>query len=602
MTKWGWHRHPTQMSTQASSDVPRRVATAASLVMVGNLASRVLGLVRDQTIAALFGASAHASIFGVISRVSTMVYDLLIGGALTAALVPVFSEYARDDTTGPALPGKEATDGGNRPDERRDRLAGALGATVGAALLVLIPVVGLLIVAAPQIMAFMGEGFAPEMQDLGMRLVRLAMPSVAMLGIASVLMAAHYARERFVRPSFATALYNVGIIAGALLLTPFFGLGGLVLGLLAGAALQCAAQSPALRGVRWRALTNFRHPALRRIVRLYAPVAGGLVVSAGVTSLDTRLASQTGAGSIAAMRYATTLVQLPLGLVATALSFATLPVLSKQAAAVVAWQRAGKPEGLPAGASEQPPDLAAYRATLALTLRLALLCIAPLTVALLVLHQPVVRLLFERGAFTADSTDITALALLFYAPQLPFVAIDQVLIAAFYALQNTRTPVLVGVVTAGLYVVVALALVDEWGMPALVFANTVQNSAHGIILAALLWRVVDGMVPGVQRPASQGPGRLWHAVRDAGLSRAALGVGVAAAAMAGVLLALDRAVLTPAAGLPVPVWGLLLVGAGVVGMSVYAGALWLLGAEDVRQVAAIGRRAWRRLSGGNGPQ
>ena len=393
-------------------------------------------------------------------------------------------------------------------------------------------------------------------------------------------MAAHYARERFVRPSFATALYNVGIIAGALLLTPFFGLGGLVIGLLAGAALQCAAQSPALRGVRWRALINFRHPALRRIVRLYAPVAGGLVVSAGVTSLDTRLASQTGAGSIAAMRYATTLVQLPLGLVATALQFATLPVLSKQAAAVVAWRRAGRPEGLPAGVAEQPPDLAAYRATLTLTLRLALLCIAPLTVALLVLHQPVVRLLFERGAFTADSTDITALALLFYVPQLPFVAIDQVLIAAFYALQNTRTPVLVGVVTAGLYVVVALALVDEWGMPALVFANTVQNSAHGIILAVLLWRVVGGR-------------------RDSGLSRAALRVLMAAAAMAVVLLALDRAVLTPAAGLPVPVWGLLLVGAGVVGMSVYAGLLWLLGAEDVRQVAAIGRRAWRRLSGGD---
>ena len=563
--------------------------------MVGNLASRILGLVRDQTIAALFGASAHASIFGVISRVSTMVYDLLIGGALTAALVPVFSEYAREDRPSPAPPGQEVKGNGGPPDERRDRLAGALGATVGAALLVLIPVVGLLIVAAPQIMAFMGEGFAPEMQDLGMRLVRLAMPSVAMLGLASVLMAAHYARECFVLPSFATALYNVGIIAGALLLTPFFGLGGLVLGLLAGAALQCAAQSPALRGVRWRALINLRHPALRRIVRLYAPVAGGLVVSAGVTSLDTRLASQTGAGSIAAMRYATTLVQLPLGLVATALQFATLPVLSKQAAALVAWRRTGKPEGK----WEEPPDFAAYRATLALTLRLALLCIAPLTVALLILHQPVVRLLFERGAFTADSTDITALALLLYVPQLPFVAIDQVLIAAFYALQNTRTPVLVGVFTAGLYVVVALALVDEWGMPALVFANTVQNSVHGIILAALLWRVVDGMVPGVQHPGGQGPGRLWHAVRDAGLSRAALRVGVAAAAMAGVLLALDRAVLTPAAGLPVPVWGLLLVGAGVVSLGVYAGVLWLLGAEDVRQVAAIGRRAWRRLSGGD---
>ena len=568
--------------------------------MVGNLASRILGLVRDQTIAALFGSSAQASIFVVVSRVPTMVYDLLIGGAMTAALVPVFSEYARDDTANPASSEGEKTGEGERSDAWRDRLAGALGATVGAALLVLIPAVVLLIVAAPQVIAFMGEGFAPETQDLGMRLVRLAMPSVALLGIASVLMAAHYARERFVRPSFATALYNVGIIAGALLLTPFFGLGGLVLGLLAGAALQCAAQSPALRGVRWSALINFRHPALRRILRLYAPVAGGLVVSAGITSLDARLASQTGTGSLAAMRYATTLVQFPLGLVATALSFATLPVLSKQAAALVVWRRAGKSEVMPAGASEQPPDLAAYRATLALTLRLALLCIAPLTVALLVLHQPVVRLVFERGAFTAASTDITALALLFYAPQLPFVAIDQVLIAAFYALQNTRTPVLVGVVTAGLYVVVALALVDAWGMPALVFANTVQNSAHGIILAVLLWRVVGGMGPGVQHPGSQGPGRLWHAVRDAELSRAALRVGVAAAAMAGVLLALDRAVLTPAAGLPVPVWGLLLVGAGVVGMGVYAGVLWLLGAEDVRQVAAIGRRAWRRLSGGDG--
>ncbi len=558
------------------------MATAASLVMVGNLASRILGLVRDQTIAALFGASAQASIFGVVSRVSTMVYDLLIGGAMTAALVPVFSEYAREEAGDPAAPGSEIAAEGTRPDERRDRLAGALGATVGAALLVLIPVVGLLIVAAPQVIAFMGEGFAPETQDLGMRLVRLALPSAAMLGIASVLMAALYARERFVLPSFATALYNVGIIAGALLLTPFFGLGGLVLGLLAGAALQCAAQSPALRGVRWGALINFRHPALRRIVRLYAPVAGGLVVTVGTNALDARLASQTGASSIAAMRYATTLVQFPLGLVATALSFATLPVLSKQAAALVAWRRAGKSErggeeGAPAGAAGQQPDLAAYRATLALTLRLALLFIVPLTVALIVLHQPVVRLVFERGAFTAVSTDITALALLFYAPQLPFVAIDQVLIAAFYALQNTRTPVLVGVVTAGLYVVVALALVDDWGMPALVFANTVQNSAHGVILAVLLWRVVGGL-------------------RDSGLARAALRVGMAAAAMAGTLLALDRAVLTPTAWLPVPLWGLLLLGAGVVGMGMYAGALWLLGAEDIRHVAAIGRRAWQRLT------
>ncbi len=559
------------------------MVAAASLVMVGNLASRILGLVRDQTIAALFGSSAHASIFVVVSRVPTMVYDLLIGGAMTAALVPVFSEYARD---GSRVRGNDEVEGDSDtaaqatvppPTASHDSLASALGATVGAALLVLIPAVALLIVAAPQVMAFMGEGFAPEMQDLGMRLVRLALPSVAMLGLASVLMAALYVRERFVRPSFATALYNVGIIAGALLLTPFFGLGGLVLGLLAGAVAQCAAQLPALRGVRVSNLANFRHPALRRILRLYTPVAGGLVVSAGVVSLDTRLASQTGVGSLAAMRYATTLVQFPLGLVATALSFATLPVLSKQAAALVAWRREGQRDSKDARTSAaEPPDLADYRATLALTLRLALLFITPLTVAIIVLRQPVVRLVFERGEFTAASTDLTALALLFYAPQLPFVAIDQVLIAAFYALQNTRTPVVVGVVTAGCYAAVALPLVDTWGMPALVLANTIQNSAHGVILAVLLWRAVGGL-------------------RDSGLNGAAARIGVAAAAMAGVLLVLDRAVIAPTAWLPVPLWGLVLLGAGVVGMGVYGGALWLLGAEDVRHVAEIGQRAWRRL-------
>ena len=451
---------------------------------------------------------------------------------MTAALVPVFSEYARDDTASPAHPRVE-----RRPDERRDRLAGALGATVGAALLVLIPVVGLLIVAAPQIMAFMGEGFAPEMQDLGMRLVRLAMPSVAMLGIASVLMAAHYARERFVRPSFATALYNVGIIAGALLLTPFFGLGGLVLGLLAGAALQCAAQSPALRGVRWSALFDFRHPALRRIVRLYAPVAGGLVVSVGIGSLDARLASQTGAGSIAVMRYATTLVQLPLGLVATALQFchaARLVQAGGGAGRVAAGRQAGGDAsgriGGAAGPCGLPGDLGAHAAAGA-AMHSALYggapCLAPAGGASAVRARRVHRR--QHGHHGAGAAVLCAAA----AVRGDRSGLDRGLLRPAehpHARPGGCRPRPV------LYVVVALALVDDWGMPALVFANTVQNSAHGLILAVLLWRAVGGL-------------------RDSRLNGAAVRVGVAAAAMAGTLLVLDRAVLTPTAWLPVPLWG-----------------------------------------------
>jgi putative peptidoglycan lipid II flippase len=108
---------------------------------------------------------------------------------------------------------------------------------------------------------------------------------------------------------------------------------------------------------------------------------------------------------------------------------------------------------------------------------------------------PIVRLLYERGAFDAAGVDLTALALLYYAPQLPFVAVDQLLIAAFYAVQNTRLPVLVGVAGAGLYTVVALGTVAHLGMAGLVLANTVQNSAHAVILLVFLWRLIGTLRP-----------------------------------------------------------------------------------------------------------
>jgi len=167
--------------------------------------------------------------------------------------------------------------------------------------------------------------------------------------------------------------------------------------------------------------------------------------------------------------------------------------------------------------------------------------------------------------------------LFFYAPQLPFVAVDQILIAAFYALQDTRTPVLVGVITAGAYVAVALPLVDSWGMPALVLANTVQNSAHGIILALLLWRLVGGF-------------------RDSGFGRVTGQVGLASAAMFGTLVVLDQAIIAPTAWLPSFLWAFLLGICGIVALGVYGAVLWILRADDLRYVGEIRSRAWRRIS------
>lgn len=518
------------------SGAGRRIATSAALIMLGNVASRLLGLFREQTIAALFGTTVAASVFTAATRVPTMVYDLLIGGAISAALVPVFSEYAERDAQRPAGEGELG------------RLAGAV---IGVTLAVLLPAVVLLMIFAEPVMGALGEGFPPEIQAQGVLLVRLALPSVLALGVSAVMMGVLYSLHRVALPSFATGIYNAGIIAGALALSPWLGVSSLVVGVLAGAAGHMIMQMFGLRGLRLTLSLDLRHPGVRRIVRLYLPVAAGLLVSAAVVAIDTRLASQTGEGSLAAMRYATTLVQLPLGLVATALSFASLPVLSRYGA----------------GGASDP----GFRRTLALGIKAALVLIVPATVALISLREPVVRLLFERGLFGADGVALTSLALLFYAPQLPFVAVDQLLIAAAYALQNTRLPVLVGVGCAGLYLAVALATVRPMGMSGLVLANTVQNSAHAVILLVLLWRSVGTL-------RSEG---VW----GSGLRVLCAGAGMAAAALAA------QTVVPSPSGFALLVPYLLLIGG--LSSAVYLGILAVWRGEELAFATSLLQRRLR---------
>jgi putative peptidoglycan lipid II flippase len=280
-------------------------------------------------------------------------------------------------------------------------------------------------------------------------------------------------------------------------------------------------------------------------------VAAGLAVSAGVVALDTRLASTTGDGTLAAMRYATTLVQLPLGLVATALSFASLPVLSRYGA----------------GGAGDP----GFRRTLALATRAALLLIVPAAVALIVFRDPIVRLLFQRGAFDEAGAALTAQALLWYAPQLPFVAVDQLLIAAFYALQNTRLPVVVGVAGAGVYCAVALATVGRLGMVGLVLANTVQHSAHAVILLYCLWRTTG-------------------ALRAEGIGPAAGRIGLAGGLMALVALAIQGLLPAPAGSLPLAGYLVLLGGAAG---AAYVAALAALRSDELGYATSLLQARWR---------
>ena len=428
------------------------IAQAASIIALGNISSRVLGLVREQIIAYLFGASGLVSAFGISAKVPKMIYELLVGGMLSAALVPVFSQVAEQ--------------------EGRPALWALFSRVLSLVALVLAGIVLLLEALAPQLAWLLGGGFEPELQAALARMLRIISPAVLFFGLSGVVTGLLYTLKRFTFPAFGAAVFNLGIIVAAPLLAGRLDAYSLALGVLLGSLFQLLILIPALRGVRFRFRLDFSDPALRRILVLYMPIAFGLLVSNAQVAIDQRLASSTGDSSIAWMDRATTLVQLPHGMVAVAISLAVLPTLSRLSAA-------GDGEG--------------FRQTLGLGLRLVLALIVPAALGLLVLAEPIVSLLFEHGRFTAYDTYWTAWALRCYLLGLIFASIDWPLNYAFYAQQDTLTPALVGILSVGVYLAVALALLRPLGMLGLVLADSAKHFSHAVTMLILTQRRIGSL-------------------------------------------------------------------------------------------------------------
>ncbi|MFN2165822.1 MAG: lipid II flippase MurJ, partial [Anaerolineae bacterium] len=295
--------------------------------------------------------------------VPTSLYDLIIGGMVSSALVPVFSDYA----------GKK----------QRDELWGVLSTVLSVATVLLLILVVLVEVFAPQIGWLVGanEFDDPALTATAVRLMRMATPTVLFLSIGSILTGALFALRRFSVPAFIGAIFNGTIVVVALLRPAE--IDSLVYGMLLGSLLQIVVQWIALRDAKIRWQFDIRHPAVRRILRLYAPIVAGLLVNQLAVALSYNLATRTGDQSISYMKFATTLYQFPLGLVVTALSVATLPTLARQA------------QG----------QLIAFKNTLADGLRLVITLILPATAGLFALAVPIVALLFQHGEFTAGDTE-----------------------------------------------------------------------------------------------------------------------------------------------------------------------------------------------------
>jgi putative peptidoglycan lipid II flippase len=437
-------------SVESSPSTGGGLARSAGLLAAGSLASRLFGLLREVMIAALFGASGPVSAFRVAAQLPTLIYDFLIGGMLSAALVPVLSEYA----------------GKGRAEFAR--LASSL-LTFFTLILALLVIV--LELTAGGLADLLAGGFRtgdPALFDLTVTLMRVTAPLLLFFCLAGLLTAILYSLQRFAFPALATAVFNLGIIVTAPFLAPVIGVMALAVGLLIGALAQILVLTIDVRraGVWLRLTRDWRHPALRKIGRLYLPIAGGMVVSLVQVGLDRRLASGTGEQSIAWMANATTLQQLPLGLTSVAIAMAALPQLSRLFVA-------GDEEG--------------FRTTLGRGLRLVWLLVLPAALILWGWGEPIIRLLFQRGAFTAADTLAVNQALRIYLWGMLFAAMDFPLNFAFYARNNTLLPALVGVASVVCYAIIAWLLVESLGFLGLVWADTAKQAS--IMLLLVQWRI-----------------------------------------------------------------------------------------------------------------
>lgn len=426
------------------------------------MASRVLGVVREQVLAAYFGAGNAMDAYNVAFRIPNLVRDLFAEGAMSAAFVPTFTRRL-------AAEGKESA----------WRLANTVITTL--VLVTGVVVVAGIVFAEPLVVAMAGDyGAVPGKLPLTVLLTRIMLPFLSLVAIAAAFMGMLNALHRFFLPSLSPAMFNVGTILCALTLVPVMPRAGwppiaaIAIGTLVGGLLQLAIQWPALRreGFRYRPAIDPTDDGLRRILLLMGPGTIGLAATQVNLFVNTVLAAGEGTGAVSWLNYAFRLMYLPIGLFGVSIATAAMPTLSRQAA---------------------DPDRAPVRRTVADSFSLMLMLNVPATVGLVVLAVPIVQAIFERRAFTHGDTLATAAALQLYALGLVGYSIVRIASPTFYAIDQPRTPVKVSIVTMIANVALNVALVRVMGYRGLALGTSIAALLNAGLLIALLHRRLGGL-------------------------------------------------------------------------------------------------------------
>lgn len=433
------------------------VAGAAIVVAVGFLGSRLLGVVRTMAIADAFGTSPDLDAYWVAFRLPDFIFLVLAGATMGSAFIPTFARYAAQ-----------------KGDEEAWRLASSVLNLVAALTAALAAAAALL---APWLVPLMAPGLEEGLQDQAVELTRIMLVSPVLFAISGMLTGILNARQHFFLAALAPMFYNLSIIFGAVFLSEPWGVRGLAAGVVLGSGLHLLVQVPGLFGVgmRYRLEARWRHPGVREVGRLMLPRMAGLAAGQVNFVVAIFFASRLGEGSISALNYAWLLAMMPLALFGVAIATAVFPTMAQQAAA---------------------DSLDRMQSTLYASLRYILFLIIPASVGLILLREPLVSLLLERGEFTARSASITSSALLFYSFGLFAHSGVEILSRGFYALRDTRTPVALAVLSMVLNLLFSMALVGPMEHDGLALAMSLATIVEASLLFIVLQRRLAGLEAG----------------------------------------------------------------------------------------------------------
>lgn len=428
----------------------KTVAKAAGLLMLTQLASRILGFFRESIMAGYFGKTSSTDAYNTAFILPDLIYWLLVGGVLSSAFIPVFSEYIH----------KENEEEGWR----------VVSSIVNIIFIGLGALVIIALIFTPQFIQLQAPGFSQENKVLTIHLTRIILIQPLLLALSGITMGILNSYKIFWPSALGTMLYNACVILfGVILARPENPetISGFAVGVVVGAMMNFLVQIPALRrvGLRYYPIIDWHHPGVRRVAALAVPIILSYALNQVQVAVNSNLGSHLVEGSITSIWYSYRLFQLPVGIFALAIAVAVFPTLNEHAT-LKHWKD--------------------FIQTSSNALRMVIFITLPISVGMIVLRFPLIQVLFQHGAFTTEDTLATAVPLLFFAVGISAQSVIQILPRMFYALQDTWTPVTMGIISMLANVAFMFLLVKPLQAGGLAFATSLAAVVNMVLLFYVL--------------------------------------------------------------------------------------------------------------------